>query len=83
MDNAITQIVGEEAISALREPVLDDARGLPASVYTQENVFELERTALFPSTWASIAFDTDVPQTGDAEPIEFCGLPLILTRDKQ
>ena len=70
-----------EILRALREPILNNARGLPASVYTSQAFFELEQERLFPKTWMGIAFDTDVPKRGDAVPLTVQGLPLILVRD--
>ncbi len=72
-----------ETLQALREPVLDNARGLPASVYTSQSFFDLEQASLFPKTWMGIAFDTDVPKCGDAIPLTVQGLPLILVRDNE
>jgi len=70
-----------ETLRALRDPILDKARGLPALVYTSQIFFELEQERLFPKTWMGIAFDTDVPNRGDAVPLTVQGLPLILVRD--
>lgn len=75
------EMLGQEALDALRRPVLDEARGLPASVYTEQAFFDLEQRELFSSTWMGIAFDTDVPNPGDAIPLQVCGLPVILARD--
>ncbi|MBT6274188.1 MAG: aromatic ring-hydroxylating dioxygenase subunit alpha [Chromatiales bacterium] len=77
----INELLNEATIRALRDPVLDAARGLPASVYTSGEFFAREQDTLFPSTWMGIAFDTDVPLVGDGLPLEICGLPVILTRD--
>ena len=70
-----------ETLRALRDPILDKARGLPASVYTSQTFFELEQERLFPKTWMGIAFDSDVLNRGDAVPLTVQGLPLILVRD--
>ena len=50
-----------DILRALREPILDKARGLPASVYTSHKFFELEQERLFPKIWMGFGFDTDVP----------------------
>ena len=73
--------MGERAIEALRHPALEQARGLPASLYTSREFFDIEQRRLFPRTWVGIAFDTDVPAPGDAIPLTVCGLPVILARD--
>ena len=81
MAQTAREFMGERAIQALRRPALDEARGLPASLYTSREFFDIEQRRLFPRTWVGIAFDTDVPASGDAIPLTVCGLPLILVRD--
>ena len=75
------EVFQPETLRALRDPILDKARGLPASVYTSQTFFELEQERLFPKTWMGIAFDSDVLNRGDAVPLTVQGLPLILVRD--
>ena len=81
MAQTAREFMGERAIEALRRPALEEARGLPASLYTSQEFFEIEQRRLFPRTWVGIAFDTDVPAPGDAIPFTICGLPVILVRD--
>ena len=83
MTASVRAYLGDDVIDALRRPVLDDARGLPAKVYTDEQFLVMENASLFPSTWTGVAFTSDVPATGDAMPFEICGLPLVLVRDQQ
>ena len=78
IDNLLTKNV----LSGLRNPVLDDARGLPAAIYTSEEFFAAEQKSLFPSTWMGIAFDSQVPKAGDAVPLTVLGLPMLLSRDR-
>lgn len=82
MIDSAKDFLGQVTLDALRQPDLKNARGLPASVYTDQTFFELEQRRLFPSTWMGIGFDIDVPETGDALPLEVCGLPLVMTRDE-
>ena len=70
-------------IARLRDPDLNAARGLPASIYTDDDFFALEQKHLFPDVWVGIGFDTDVPLAGDAVPLEVGGSPLILCRDHE
>ncbi len=58
------------------------ANGLPNAHYIDETVFAEERDAVLHATWAGLAVGADVPANGDAKPIEFLGLPLLLIRDK-
>ncbi len=69
-------------LSAVRRP-LPQAQGLPNAHYTDPAVFEEEKHALLFSQWAGLAVGADVPQPGDAKPISFLGVPLLLLRDKQ
>ncbi|NKC12128.1 MAG: Rieske 2Fe-2S domain-containing protein [Gammaproteobacteria bacterium] len=80
MTESVRDYLGEAVIKALRRPVLDDARGLPAKVYTDQQFLAMENAHLFPSTWTGVAFASDVPQPGDVMPFELCGIPLILLR---
>ena len=58
------------------------AHGLPNAHYTDPRVFEEERQALLFSQWAGLAVAADVPEPGDARPMDFLGMPLLLLRDK-
>jgi phenylpropionate dioxygenase-like ring-hydroxylating dioxygenase large terminal subunit len=60
-----------------------EASGLPNAFYIDQVCFEKERIAVFHNSWSAIAFDCDVPTPGDAKPIEFAGMPLLLIRDKE
>jgi phenylpropionate dioxygenase-like ring-hydroxylating dioxygenase large terminal subunit len=59
-----------------------EARGLPSALYTSEEALSLERQKLFHAGWACLGFGKDVPNPGDAEPVDFLGAPLLLLRDK-
>ncbi|MBT0957654.1 aromatic ring-hydroxylating dioxygenase subunit alpha [Alphaproteobacteria bacterium KMM 3653] len=58
------------------------AKGLPNAHYTSAEVFEEEKQALLFANWAGIGFAKDVPEPGDAKPITFLGMPLLLLRDR-
>ena len=68
-------------LDAVRRPV-ETARGLPNAHYTDEAVFAEERDAALFSTWAGLATASDVPEPGDAVPLTFLGVPLLLLRDR-
>lgn len=59
------------------------ARGLPNAHYVDREVYEAEKRHLFYDTWAALDFASDVPNPGDAKPIELLGMPLLLLRDKE
>ena len=68
-------------IVSVQRPV-DKASGLPNAHYTDPQVFSEESEAVLKSTWAGLAVGADVPIPGDAKPISFLGIPLLLLRDK-
>ncbi|SMP22718.1 aromatic ring-hydroxylating oxygenase subunit alpha [Shimia sagamensis] len=70
-----------DPLDAVRHPVAS-ANGLPNTHYTDPQVFSEETDALLKSTWAGLAVASDVPEPGDAVPLTFLGMPLLLLRDK-
>jgi len=56
-------------------------RGLPNHCYTSAEWLARENTRLFARTWMLAGFCHDVPDRGDACPIEVAGMPLLLLRD--
>lgn len=68
-------------LSAVRHPI-ESAQGLPNAHYIDAGVFEEEKHAVLFASWAGLAVAADVPEIGDAKPIEFLGIPLLLVRDR-
>lgn len=68
-------------LSRVKEP-LRTANGLPNAHYIDRAVFAEERDALLFGQWAGLAVAADVPEVGDAKPITFMGMPLLLLRDR-
>ncbi|MEL6464434.1 MAG: aromatic ring-hydroxylating dioxygenase subunit alpha [Pseudomonadota bacterium] len=68
-------------LNAVRRPI-HAAHGLPNAHYTDGSVFEEERDALLMSGWSGLAVAADVPDNGDAIPLDFLGMPLLLIRDR-
>ncbi len=62
---------------------VETANGLPNAHYIDPQVFEEEKHALLFSQWAGLAVAADVPEPGDAKPLEFLGMPLLLLRDTE
>ncbi|MEM1073144.1 MAG: aromatic ring-hydroxylating dioxygenase subunit alpha [Pseudomonadota bacterium] len=69
-------------LNAVRRPI-SEANGLPNAHYIDAGVFAEEREALMFDTWTGLAVASDVPEAGDAVPMEFLGMPLLLVRDRQ
>jgi len=68
-------------LSRMRAPVAE-AHGLPDAYYTDPGIFAEERVALIFSQWAGLGVAADAPQPGDAKPLDFLGMPLLLLRDE-
>lgn len=69
-------------LSAVRRPI-DRAQGLPNEHYTDPQVIAEENQALLRQHWAGLAVAADVPEPGDALPLSFLDMPLLLLRDRQ
>lgn len=74
--------IPSQTLDAVRQPI-ENARGLPNAHYIDPQVFDVEKTAVLFSSWCGLAVGADVPENGDAKPIEFLGIPLLLVRDRQ
>ncbi|MEM6987217.1 MAG: aromatic ring-hydroxylating dioxygenase subunit alpha [Pseudomonadota bacterium] len=61
---------------------IESARGLPNPCYVDPDFLQAERDAVFSTGWAGVGFAKDVPNAGDASPITFLGIPLLLVRDR-
>jgi len=73
--------IPDSDLSAVRRSV-DTAQGLPNAYYVDPTVWEEEKKAVLFASWAGLAVAADVPENGDAKPIEFLGMPLLLVRDR-
>ncbi|MEN8934801.1 aromatic ring-hydroxylating oxygenase subunit alpha [Planktotalea arctica] len=68
-------------LSAVRRPVAE-AQGLPNAHYIDPGVFNEEKHAVLFSSWAGLGVTADVTEPGDAKPMTFLGMPLLMVRDK-
>ena len=68
-------------LSAVLQPIAE-ANGLPNEFYTSEDVFAEEKEPLWFSTWAGLCVEAELPETGDAKPFDFLGVPLFALRGR-
>lgn len=61
---------------------IETANGLSNNHYVNAATHEAEKQLLFKDGWAAIGFGKDVPRPGCVYPLEFMGIPLLMTRDK-
>ncbi|MEL6235915.1 MAG: aromatic ring-hydroxylating dioxygenase subunit alpha [Pseudomonadota bacterium] len=74
--NDLTRALGD-----VMRPV-GEARGLPNALYTDPAAEAVERQRVFLGGWSCIGFAHEVPQPGDAVPIDHLGTPLLMLRDR-
>jgi len=68
-------------LHAVRQPI-ENANGLPNAHYTDPNVHGDENQSLLMGQWCGLGVAADVPEPGDAVPVTFAGMPLLLIRDR-
>ncbi|MFK7893606.1 MAG: aromatic ring-hydroxylating dioxygenase subunit alpha [Granulosicoccus sp.] len=61
----------------------EHATGLPNEHYTSPSVFDEERDTVLFNSWTGIGFGKDIPEPGDARPIDFISMPLLVLRDHE
>lgn len=61
---------------------VNTANGLPNAHYIDPAVFAEEKRAVLFANWSGIGFGKDIPETGDAKPVDFLGMPLLMVRDR-
>lgn len=59
------------------------AVGLPNELYTSEENFIEDRDKVMSPSWACIGFIEDLPEANFVFPMNFMGLPLLITRDSE
>lgn len=55
--------------------------GLPASAYTDEKFWELECETVMTRSWVFVGFAHELPDSGDAAPVQVGGKPVLLLRN--
>ena len=68
-------------LKSILQPV-EQATGLPNKHYINPKMHQLEKKSLFFNTWAGLSVAAAVPNVGDAKPITFFDIPLLIIRDK-
>jgi choline monooxygenase len=59
------------------------ASGLPNAHYTSDEVWAQERDKVLFANWSGVGFAKDIPESGDAMPIDFVGLPIFAVRTRE
>jgi choline monooxygenase len=61
---------------------IDRASGLPNRCYVDPMLFEIEKARIFRTGWSCIGVGKDIPEPGDALPVDHLGMPLLAVRGK-
>ncbi|MEM7358335.1 MAG: aromatic ring-hydroxylating dioxygenase subunit alpha [Pseudomonadota bacterium] len=78
----IERKLSPERLQAALDPI-QQATGLPNAAYDDAELFEFERDQVIGKTWAALDFTSELPQGAYAKPIDFMGLPVLITRDRK
>lgn len=68
-------------LAAVVAPVAS-ANGLPNAHYIDDAMFAEEKQSVLFNNWAGVGFAAAIPNPGDAKPVTFLGMPLLLLRDR-
>lgn len=74
-------LLTEAELTAIRAPI-EAARTLPGRAFTSEEYFDRERRRIAERNWLAACFAEEVPDAGDARPIDLWGLPIVVARDR-
>jgi len=61
---------------------VNTANGLPNEHYIDPAIFDEEKRSVLFANWSGIGFGKDIPEAGDAKPVDFLGMPILLVRDR-
>lgn len=61
---------------------VNTANGLPNAHYIDPAIFDEEKRSVLFANWSGIGFGKDIPEAGDAKPVDFLGIPILLVRDR-
>lgn len=67
----------------LKQEPIERAETIPSSWYHSDEMFELEKEALFSSFWQLACHESELPEAGDMHTLEVAENPLLLVRDQQ
>lgn len=70
-----------ESFQRVLNPI-ETARGLPNRIYTDNGAHDYECAHVLTRSWACIGFQKDIPNPGDAFPVDFAGHPLLMVHGR-
>lgn len=76
---ATAQPLTKAEAEAIRRPI-GEARTLPRRAFTEAGFFALEQERIAERNWLAACFSDEIPNVGDALPIDIWGLPIFVVR---
>ena len=70
------------ALKTVQQPI-SKAATLPPACYTDQALFEIEREAVFRSSWVGVGRADRWKKPGDYSAMSLAGVPIVILRDKQ
>src|SRR5438128_2452755 len=58
----------------------DEAKSLPAWIYSDPDYFEAEQQAVFRPSWQIVCHESDIPNAGDYQTLDFLGELIAVVR---
>lgn len=75
----IQRFLSPEERTSIRAPI-GEARTFPSLAFTSQDFLDFEGDTVFRNNWVAVCFDQQMPNAGDAAPLEILGLPLLAVR---
>ncbi len=82
MNLPLNSPVNEAVLSRIDQPIAY-ATGLPNECYTTHDAFVRDRDAVMTPGWVCVGFIDQLDTQNFALPVDFMGLPLVITRDSE
>lgn len=79
---SVANLSAEAVLQRVDQPI-EHATGLPNETYTTDAAFLEDREKVIAPGWACVAFIDQLPEDNYALPVDFMGLPLLITRDAE
>ena len=81
-ESLASRILNDNVMARVNRPTAE-ATGLPNACYTDKEWLQAENKRIFARNWMLAGFCHDVPDPGDAVPVQLAGMPLLILRDRK
>ena len=74
-------MINKELNSVLKN--IEQSNGLPNKNYIDNKQYDVEKRVLIFDQWAGVMVADEIPEPGDAKPLTFIDIPLLLLRNEK